>query len=244
MTERVAKPQISADSRTRSIARLLFYHASLAKRRCGQLKLGLDEGNKPASVSDNAREGGVNQGLRDKRHVHDTTVHHPRKIRKSIGMRGAPLVFHAGKIGGRDGTGVESLGDTNAVVPPQAGMELTVPRIHGVDTRRTVTKQAVGKAARGCADICHACSLDRRTERIQRRLQLESAATDVAGVGGSRHTDGVRPLGDLLRGFSDDPSVQRHRTVGYELLGEGAAIGIPLLYQIQVGSHAMKGLYA
>jgi len=78
---------------------------------------------------------------------------------------------------------VRAFDDRNARIFPQLPGQLAVGDIHGEHCSCARLQEAVGEAAGGCPDIQSSHSFYVQRKKIQRPLQLQSAAADVGIFG-------------------------------------------------------------
>ena len=119
-------------------------------------------------------------------------------------------------------------------------MQLPVPCVDAVHPCRPARKQAIGKAPGGRADVREHPAHYRDRERIQRRLQLESAAPDVARLPTLANLQRMRAGRYFLRGLFHRTSVQQYGARLDQPPRQRAGCRHTALHQIHVGSHSIR----
>ena len=180
------------------------------------LKLRLDQGNEGSLGLQDPFHRRVQKGLRDEGNVHHHKIHLPEE----------PLV---------QGACVDVFQRHDLRPFPKGGMKLIRARIHRIDPPRPSGKEHVGKSSRGRTDVRAIQPLGIDPPSVQRGLQLQSPAGDVAGQGGIPHLDPSPLLHGKGRLFCHG-AVHRHAPLPHKPCGQGAAGGKPLLSQIQIQS--------
>ena len=156
-------------------------------------------------------------------------------------MKETSIVARSGRYGrsaGASSTRVHALDHVHARVVAKAPVELAVADVEGDHPLGAALQQAVGEAARRGADVEAGAALDVDLERVERVLELEPAARDVArrSSTSSAASSGTSWLGFVARGPSraDPHPAGAHRgrragaRAGQAALGEQGVDPAPL----------------
>ncbi len=180
--------------------------AALADVLAAGLKLRLHEDDRVALPGLSRRREGGDDGGDDEARANEADVHGEEGDGFSAG-RVKQIPFgndrKKSKSTGLQQAGVRAFHQRDSRVGAELVVYLAIAGVHGEDGGCAVLQHAVGKAARGGADVRAGETFDRDGPDFERGLQLETSAGDVSEVV-AQHADrcgivhGRTGLGDLL----------------------------------------------